>query len=104
MSAFIIHPGDQVVCVDAQLPLQITARHRLCKDRLKEGAHYRVTALVWLYGEKGLHLEGMDHTPTDGWRACRFRKVLESDTEQTLSADNEVRFKLAEPARDPVDA
>jgi hypothetical protein len=75
MSAFIIRPGDLVVCVDANLPGNPHALVMQCKDRLRQGAHYRVSAVVWLYGEKGLHLEGKDHVPTDGWRACRFRKV-----------------------------
>jgi hypothetical protein len=98
MSAFIIRPGDQVVCIDAELPMHVTARHQLCKDRLTEKAHYRVTAVVWLYGEKGLHLEGMDHTPTDGWRACRFRKILSCEAGQGLCAANQVPFQLAEGA------
>lgn len=83
MSVFIIRAGDRVVCIDAGLPDNVTVRHRLCRDRLEEGAVYRVTTVVWLRGEKGLHIEGKDHTPTDGWRACRFRKLHGSDTTQT---------------------
>ncbi len=98
MSAFIIRPGDQVVCIDAELPMHVTVRHQLCKDRLTEKAHYRVTAVVWLSGEKGLHLEGMDHTPTDGWRACRFRKILSCEAGQGLAAANELKSDLANAA------
>ncbi len=85
MSLFIIRPSDLVVCIDAKRPEIVTAQHRLCKDRLEEGAVYRVTAVVWLYGEKGVHLEGKDHTPTDGWRACRFRKVHLSGIGQSIA-------------------
>ena len=92
MSAFIIRPGDEVVCVNAALPMPATVTHLFCKDRLREGARYRVTAVVWLYGEKGLHLEGKDHTPTDGWRASRFRKILQAKIEQNSCANAGAKF------------
>jgi hypothetical protein len=81
MSEFIIRPGDTVICIDDQLPEKPTALHAMVRDRLTEGAIYWVTDVVWLYGEKGLHLAGLDHRPTDGWRSCRFRKVLDSEDE-----------------------
>lgn len=87
MSAFVIRPGDLVVCIDGRLPEPLKDLHRMCSDRVREGGHYRVTAVVWLYGEKGLHLEGKDHRPTDGWRACRFRKVLEASSERAEVID-----------------
>ena len=73
---FVIRAGDVVVCVDDRQPNPLHPLHMKVKSRLKKGGCYRVTAVVWLYGEKGLHLQGMDHRPTDGWRAQRFRKVL----------------------------
>ena len=75
VSAFIVRPGDLVVCVDDRLPNGPCPLHQQVKDRVRAGEYYRVTAIIWLYGEKGLHLEGKDHAPTDGWRACRFRKI-----------------------------
>ena len=93
MSDFIIRPGDSVICIDAGPPRTFTMRHRLCKDRLEEGAVYSVNAVVWLRGEKGLHIGGKDHTPTDGWRACRFRKILEGHFEEAC-AHGEQRFEL----------
>jgi hypothetical protein len=77
----VIRTGDKVICVDAHLG---TSPHRLqllCKDRLKLGSVYKVTDIVWLYGEKGLLLSGLDHRPTDGWRASRFRKLRDVDAE-----------------------
>ena len=76
MSDFIIRTGDVVVCINDGPPRTSNSRTRQVKDRLQKGAHYRVTRVIWLYGEKGLHLAGLDHRPTDGWRAERFRKVL----------------------------
>lgn len=75
MSEFIIRQGDVVLCVDASLPLVPHPLQAACKNRLKEGAEYHVSAVVWLFGEKGLHLVGLNHEPTDGWRAARFRKI-----------------------------
>lgn len=75
MSDFIIRQGDLVVCIDADLPAVPHPLQEACGDRLSKGEEYRVSAVVWLYGEKGLHIEGKDHRPTDGWRASRFRKI-----------------------------
>ena len=98
MSTFIIRPDDLVVCIDAALPTPLNARVRACRDRLIEGEQYRVAAVVWLYGEKGLHLEGKDHTPTDGWRACRFRKVEEASCNfqkgASIKPENEKTYEV----------
>jgi hypothetical protein len=48
-----------------------------------------VVDVVWLFGEKGLHLQGLDHRPTDGWRASRFRKVWLQSAECTLESSRE---------------
>ncbi len=76
--AFIIRAGDVVVCVDDLPPVPTHPLIKKVKYRVKRGTYYRVTAVVWLRGEKGVHLESMDHRPTEGWRACRFRKVRKS--------------------------
>lgn len=102
MSVFIIRPGDQVVCVDARRPDTVTALHMLCKDRLTKGSRYRVSAVIWLFGEKGLHLEGLDHRPTDGWRADRFRKVAENESGQSCGCVAIAPERVARPLADPV--
>ena len=82
--SFIIRTGDTVVCIDADNHFP---DHYLCarvKDHLTLGATYQVTNVIWLYGEKGLHLENMDHRPTDGWRASRFRKVQPAKKETAI--------------------
>lgn len=71
----VIRPGDSVVCIDEALSYPPNLLQLQCKQRLTRGAVYRVYRVVWLYGEKGLWLEGLDHRPTDGWRASRFRKL-----------------------------
>ena len=87
--SFIIRAGDTVICIDADNHFP---DHSLCaqvKDRLTLGAIYQVTDVVWLYGEKGLHLENMDHRPTDGWRASRFRKVQLTRNETAMDREAE---------------
>jgi hypothetical protein len=79
--AMNIQAGDVVICIDDRRPRPMNIRHIKVRDRIKKGNLYRVTAVVWLFGEKGLHLLGVDHRPTDGWRAARFRKVLPCDDE-----------------------
>ena len=75
----IIKAGDIVVCIDAAPPIPIEARQAKLIGRLKQRATYRVEAVVWISGARGLHLKDIDHKPTDGWRASRFRKVLPAD-------------------------
>lgn len=75
----IIKAGDIVVCIDAAPPVPIEARQAKVIGRLKERATYRVETVVWINGARGLHLQDLDHKPTDGWRASRFRKVLPAD-------------------------
>ena len=86
MTDFVIRPGDTVVCVNDRLPDPPHPLQLACRDRVEEGATYQVSYVVWLYGEKGLHLAGKNHSPTDGWRAARFRKVLETKLERTFAA------------------
>lgn len=80
---FIIRPLDFVRCVDASCNSSHPLSAR-CRDRLEEGKIYRVSRVVWLHGEKGLHLEGKDHRPTEGWRVARFRKILSSEEHASL--------------------
>lgn len=75
----IIKAGDIVVCIDSTPPVPIETRQAKVIGRLKERATYRVEAVVWINGSRGLHLQDLDHKPTDGWRASRFRKVLPAD-------------------------
>lgn len=77
--AFIIRPWDFVVCVDDGIPHPPHPLRTRCHDRLEKGAIYLVTDVVWLRGERGLHLAGLDHRPTEGWRATRFRKYITQD-------------------------
>lgn len=79
MDAQIINAGDVVVCIDARAPVPIVPKQLVVLGRIKQRATYRVTRVVWLDGERGLHLLGVDHRPTEGWRANRFRKVLPAD-------------------------
>ena len=75
LSNIAIAVGDEVVCINDELPSSVSRKHIHVIGRIKRGGVYRVIAIIWLYGEKGVHLEGVDHRPTDGWRASRFRKV-----------------------------
>jgi hypothetical protein len=74
--SFIIKVGDAVVCVDSRMKIPTPWQSLQVQDRLVEGRVYVVSGIVWLYGEKGLHLLDMDHRPTDGYRATRFRKIM----------------------------
>lgn len=75
----IISAGDIVVCIDSAPPVPCEARQAKVIGRLKQRAMYRVKAVVWINGARGLHLQNLDHKPTDGWRADRFRKILPAD-------------------------
>ena len=74
-----IKVGDTVVCIDAKAPIPIVRKQLMVIGRIRDQALYRVTAIVSLDGVLGLHLAGVDHRPTEGWRANRFRKVLPAD-------------------------
>lgn len=75
ISNIAISIGDDVVCINDDLPSSVSRKHIHVMGRIKKGRVYRVVGIIWLYGEKGVHLEAIDHRPTDGWRASRFRKV-----------------------------
>ena len=85
MSDNNINPGDVVVCIDADPPSPIVPKQAAVLGRIKTRATYRVAAVVWLDGVRGLHLVGIDHRPTEGWRANRFRKLLPASTVFTRS-------------------
>jgi hypothetical protein len=80
-----IKPGDLVICVNAAAPHPTCARQLAVVGRIKQGAVYRVSGTLWLHGEPGLQLKGIDHSPTEGWRAARFRKVEPADSWFTAS-------------------
>ena len=100
VDSIIIKAGDLVVCVDDGPPKPLKELHLRVKDRVKRGSVYRVTAVVWLYGEKGLHLHGVDHRPTDGWRVGRFRKLHRCSAEflQMLASGPRVDFAEGVPS------
>lgn len=84
--AFVIRPCDFVVCVDDTIPHPPDPLQARCRDRLQKGAIYLVSDVIWFRGEQALHIAGLDHRPTEGWRASRFRKRMTQDEADRLAA------------------
>jgi hypothetical protein len=87
-----IERGDLVICISDATPFGACARRLAVAGRIKRGRVYRVAA-VFPNSEPGLHLVGVDHRPTDGWRASRFRKIEAADAAfiSTLAAKRQTR-------------
>ena len=68
------HPfnaGDAVVCIDNEV-YQVGSRAK----ELRLGHIYRVDAALWdEFGQAGVTLCAVDHTPAQGWHAFRFKHL-----------------------------
>jgi hypothetical protein len=73
--------GDLVVCISDELPFAACARQRAAAGRIERGKIYRVAKVFPTSRGRGLHLVGVEHRPTDGWQAARFRKLQAADGE-----------------------
>lgn len=95
-------PGDLVVCVSTEINPECQ-QYPSSLARLKRGGLYRVARyfpvspgrIYWRGNPMaGLQLVGVDHRPSHGWQAWRFRKVEPADQWFTKS----LRVRELEPA------